>query len=94
MLCLYVCVIIMITAILSLSQLAAAAEIDEEPVSKAKQSRSEKKARKVGVVCIFFFWFGGFGYIKLRFSSLILPGNVQTGSQTSDGGYQGYHSQV
>jgi len=28
-------------------QLAAAAEIDEEPVSKAKQSRSEKKARKV-----------------------------------------------
>ncbi|NXG79298.1 NACA protein, partial [Baryphthengus martii] len=27
-------------------QLAAAAEIDEEPVSKAKQSRSEKKARK------------------------------------------------
>uniref|UniRef100_F7F1W2 Nascent polypeptide associated complex subunit alpha n=1 Tax=Rattus norvegicus TaxID=10116 RepID=F7F1W2_RAT len=28
------------------SQLAAAAEIDEEPVSKAKQSRSEKKARK------------------------------------------------
>ncbi len=29
-------------------QLAAAAEIDEEPVSKAKQSRSEKKARKVG----------------------------------------------
>uniref|UniRef100_A0A8C7FX93 Nascent polypeptide-associated complex subunit alpha n=1 Tax=Oncorhynchus kisutch TaxID=8019 RepID=A0A8C7FX93_ONCKI len=26
--------------------LAAAAEIDEEPVSKAKQSRSEKKARK------------------------------------------------
>lgn len=29
------------------SQLAAAAEIDEEPVSKAKQSRSEKKARKV-----------------------------------------------
>ena len=31
-------------------QLAAAAEIDEEPVSKAKQSRSEKKARKVRVV--------------------------------------------
>lgn len=30
-------------------QLAAAAEIDEEPVSKAKQSRSEKKARKVRV---------------------------------------------
>lgn len=30
-----------------LFQLAAAAEIDEEPVSKAKQSRSEKKARKV-----------------------------------------------
>ncbi|XP_017342785.1 nascent polypeptide-associated complex subunit alpha isoform X3 [Ictalurus punctatus] len=30
----------------SLTQLAAAAEIDEEPVSKAKQSRSEKKARK------------------------------------------------
>jgi len=29
------------------AQLAAAAEIDEEPVSKAKQSRSEKKARKV-----------------------------------------------
>ncbi|CAI9581887.1 unnamed protein product, partial [Staurois parvus] len=29
-----------------LLQLAAAAEIDEEPVSKAKQSRSEKKARK------------------------------------------------
>uniref|UniRef100_A0A8C4LG72 Nascent polypeptide associated complex subunit alpha n=1 Tax=Equus asinus TaxID=9793 RepID=A0A8C4LG72_EQUAS len=29
-----------------LRQLAAAAEIDEEPVSKAKQSRSEKKARK------------------------------------------------
>ncbi|XP_053413552.1 nascent polypeptide-associated complex subunit alpha isoform X3 [Nycticebus coucang] len=28
------------------AQLAAAAEIDEEPVSKAKQSRSEKKARK------------------------------------------------
>lgn len=33
--------------ILCLLQLAAAAEIDEEPVSKAKQSRSEKKARKV-----------------------------------------------
>ena len=31
----------------SFLQLAAAAEIDEEPVSKAKQSRSEKKARKV-----------------------------------------------
>lgn len=31
----------------SILQLAAAAEIDEEPVSKAKQSRSEKKARKV-----------------------------------------------
>uniref|UniRef100_A0A3Q3NH06 Nascent polypeptide associated complex subunit alpha n=1 Tax=Mastacembelus armatus TaxID=205130 RepID=A0A3Q3NH06_9TELE len=30
----------------SQAQLAAAAEIDEEPVSKAKQSRSEKKARK------------------------------------------------
>ena len=28
------------------AQLAAAAEIDEEPVSKAKQSQSEKKARK------------------------------------------------
>ncbi|XP_073072705.1 nascent polypeptide-associated complex subunit alpha isoform X3 [Manis javanica] len=28
------------------AQLAAAAEIDEEPVSRAKQSRSEKKARK------------------------------------------------
>uniref|UniRef100_A0ABI7VVP7 NAC-A/B domain-containing protein n=1 Tax=Felis catus TaxID=9685 RepID=A0ABI7VVP7_FELCA len=28
------------------AQLAAAAEIDEKPVSKAKQSRSEKKARK------------------------------------------------
>ncbi|XP_047220161.1 nascent polypeptide-associated complex subunit alpha isoform X4 [Girardinichthys multiradiatus] len=28
------------------AQLAAAAELDEEPVSKAKQSRSEKKARK------------------------------------------------
>jgi nascent polypeptide-associated complex subunit alpha len=28
------------------AQLAAAAEIDEEPVSKATQSRSEKKARK------------------------------------------------
>ncbi|KAM7326413.1 hypothetical protein ACRRTK_014891 [Alexandromys fortis] len=28
------------------AQLVAAAEIDEEPVSKAKQSRSEKKARK------------------------------------------------
>ncbi|XP_066564703.1 nascent polypeptide-associated complex subunit alpha isoform X2 [Amia ocellicauda] len=28
------------------AQLAAAAEIDEDPVSKAKQSRSEKKARK------------------------------------------------
>uniref|UniRef100_A0A8C8YYX8 NAC-A/B domain-containing protein n=1 Tax=Prolemur simus TaxID=1328070 RepID=A0A8C8YYX8_PROSS len=28
------------------AQLAAAAEIDEEPVSKAKQSWSEKKARK------------------------------------------------
>ena len=27
-------------------QLAAAAEIDEEPVSKAKQSQSEKRARK------------------------------------------------
>ncbi|CAO2581983.1 Nascent polypeptide-associated complex subunit alpha [Lemmus lemmus] len=30
----------------STQTLAAAAEIDEEPVSKAKQSRSEKKARK------------------------------------------------
>nr|XP_036879931.1 nascent polypeptide-associated complex subunit alpha isoform X2 [Manis javanica] len=29
------------------AQLAAAAEIDEEPVSRAKQSRSEKKARKI-----------------------------------------------
>merc|ERR1712080_83171 len=29
------------------SQVAAAAEIDEELVSKAKQSRSEKKARKI-----------------------------------------------
>ncbi|XP_033039640.1 nascent polypeptide-associated complex subunit alpha-2 [Trachypithecus francoisi] len=28
------------------AQLTGAAEIDEEPVSKAKQSRSEKKARK------------------------------------------------
>ncbi|EHA99618.1 Putative nascent polypeptide-associated complex subunit alpha-like protein [Heterocephalus glaber] len=33
-------------AITQQAQLAAAAEIDEEPVSKAKQSRSEKKARK------------------------------------------------
>ncbi|XP_049998880.1 nascent polypeptide-associated complex subunit alpha-like [Alexandromys fortis] len=29
------------------AQLVAAAEIDEEPVSKAKQSRSEKKARRL-----------------------------------------------
>lgn len=34
-------------------QLAAAAEIDEEPVSKAKQSRSEKKARKVIILNLF-----------------------------------------
>uniref|UniRef100_A0A8C7QRP3 NAC-A/B domain-containing protein n=1 Tax=Oncorhynchus mykiss TaxID=8022 RepID=A0A8C7QRP3_ONCMY len=34
------------TNLLFSPQLAAAAEIDEEPVSKAKQSRSEKKARK------------------------------------------------
>lgn len=52
---------------LSLTQLAAAAEIDEEPVSKAKQSRSEKKARKVsGASPVVVHWFC---YPKLSFSS-------------------------
>ncbi|KAI4532645.1 hypothetical protein MG293_017053 [Ovis ammon polii] len=37
---------IMYQATTQQAQLAAAAEIDEEPVSKAKQSLSEKKARK------------------------------------------------
>ena len=48
--------------------MAAAAGLPEELVSKAKQSRSEKKARKAMsklgkcvCVCVFFFWGGGGG---------------------------------
>lgn len=41
------CLVLTALSCLLFLQLAAAAEIDEEPVSKAKQSRSEKKARKV-----------------------------------------------
>lgn len=41
------CMVVTALSCLLFLQLAAAAEIDEEPVSKAKQSRSEKKARKV-----------------------------------------------
>uniref|UniRef100_A0A8C5STE6 NAC-A/B domain-containing protein n=1 Tax=Laticauda laticaudata TaxID=8630 RepID=A0A8C5STE6_LATLA len=63
------------------AQLAAAAEIDEEPVSKAKQSRSEKKARKAmsklglrqvtGVTRVtirfrFFLWIYHFGEAKIE----------------------------
>lgn len=81
--------ILIIPSFLSL-QLAAAAEIDEEPVSKAKQSRSEKKARKVR-------WGGE--WIKLRVPKfwglhpaphsglqLLLPHMVPTRCSGAEGG--------